>query len=152
METVADLLLDHPFFEGVDPGAVATLAGCATLVHVETGRYLFRDHEPADAFYLLRHGSIALQLHTPTGEMILDTAHDDEVVGWSWAVPPYRWTFDACATAPTGAIRFDAVCVRDLCARDPALGYALLQRVVQVMARRVHSARVRLLDLYGGRP
>lgn len=32
----------------------------------------------------------------------------------------------------------------------PVLGHALLSRVVHVMSARLHSARVRLLDLYGG--
>jgi len=63
--------------------------------------------------------------------------------------PPYRWTFDARATEGTSAIAFDGACLRGKCETDPTLGYALLQRVVQVMSARLHSARVRLLDLYG---
>jgi hypothetical protein len=70
-------------------------------------------------------------------------------VGWSWLVAPYRWTFDARATEDTTVIAFDGACLRSKCQTDPALGYDLLQRVVQVMSARLHSARVRLLDLYG---
>ena len=64
-------------------------------------------------------------------------------------MPPYRWTFDARATEETSLIAFDGACLRGKCESDPALGYDLLQRVVQVMSSRLHSARVRLLDLYG---
>ena len=81
--------------------------------------------------------------------MVVDTAHADDVVGWSWLVPPYRWLFDARATEETSAIAFDGACLRGKCEADPAIGYALLQRVVQVMSARLQSARVRLLDLYG---
>ena len=33
--------------------------------------------------------------------------------------------------------------------QDPALGYALMQRVSHVMYERLQDARMRLLDLYG---
>ena len=82
---------------------------------------------------------------------MVDSAHADDVVGWSWLVPPYRWLFDARATEETSAIAFDGACLRGKCEADPAIGYALLQRVVRVMSDRLQSARVRLLDLYGVR-
>ena len=60
-----------------------------------------------------------------------------------------RWTFDGRAVEHVRAVRFDGGCLREKCAADPELGYALLQRIVRVMSSRLHSARVRLLDLYG---
>ena len=35
------------------------------------------------------------------------------------------------------------------CDTDPALGYALMQRVSQVMYERLQASRVQLLDMYG---
>jgi hypothetical protein len=35
------------------------------------------------------------------------------------------------------------------CDADPALGYELLRRFVQVVVDRLQSTRIRLLDLYG---
>ena len=49
----------------------------------------------------------------------------------------------------TSAIALDGACLRGKCEDDPALGYRLMQRVVQVMSARLQAARVRLLDLYG---
>jgi CRP-like cAMP-binding protein len=149
VQTIADYLPQHPFFAGLDPATIALAAGCATNVHFRPGALLFREGDPADVFYVLRHGRVSVQMRTPTEAVVLDTAHDGDVVGWSWLVAPYRWTFDARATDDTSAIAFDGACLRDKCGSDPALGYAMLQRVVQVMSSRLHSARVRLLDLYG---
>lgn len=149
METIAQYLPEHPFFAGLDPAALDLLAGCAVNKHFRSGEVIFRESDPADTFYVLRHGGVAIQIRTPTADVVLDTAHDGDVVGWSWLVPPYRWTFDARASEDTSAIAFDGACLRDKCAGDAGLGYALLQRVVQVMSGRLHSARVRLLDLYG---
>ena len=80
--------------------------------------------------------------------MVLDSAQDGEIVGWSWLIPPNRAKFDARATTDTSVVAFDAACLRGKCEADPGLGYALLQRVTRVMDRRLQSARLRLLDLY----
>lgn len=152
MRSIAQSLPDHPFFAGLGPDTLELLAGCATHVRFRPGEFLFREGEPAEAFYVVRHGRVSLQTRTPTADVVLDTAHDGDVIGWSWLIAPYRWTFDARATEDTTAIAFDGLCLRGKCEQDATLGYVLLQRVVQVMASRLHSARVRLLDLYGTSP
>lgn len=148
--TIEQYLPHHPFLAGLDEDALVLLARCATLVHFAPEEYLFHEGEPADAFYVLRTGRVALETRLGTGPQVLDTADADDVVGWSWLVPPYRWTFDARAVTDTSAVAFDGVCLRARCEDDPVLGYALMRRVIDVMSIRLHSARVRLLDLYGG--
>jgi CRP-like cAMP-binding protein len=149
MRTIEEYLPQHPFFAGLDEPAIALLSGCAVNAHFGQGEMLFREGEPADRFYVLRYGRVAIEVHAPTGGIVIDTADEGDVVGWSWLVPPYRWTFDARAVAPTSALAFDAVCLRGKCATDPVLGYALMQRVNHVLYQRLQAARVRLLDLYG---
>ena len=89
-------------------------------------------------------------MHVPgRGEGVVATVDEGDVVGWSWLVPPYRWFFDARAVTEVSAVSVDAGCLREKCDEDPALGYALMQRVAQVMYQRLQSARIRMLDLYG---
>jgi CRP-like cAMP-binding protein len=152
MESIAEYLPRHPFFAGLDPRIIDLAAGCAVNVHFRPGEHLFHEDDAADTFYVVRRGRVSLQMRTATDAVVLDTAHEGDVVGWSWLIPPYRWTFDARATEETSAIAFDGKCLRGKCESDAALGYALLQRVVLVMSSRLHSARIRLLDLYGNRP
>ncbi|SER97894.1 Cyclic nucleotide-binding domain-containing protein [Pedococcus cremeus] len=150
MQTITDYLPQHPFFAGLPEPVVALVAGCAVNVHFRPGQHLFHEGEPADTFYVIRHGRVSLEVRAPAGSpVVVDSAHADDVVGWSWLVPPHRWLFDARATEETSAIAFDGACLRDKCDTDPAVGYALLQRVVQVMSTRLQSARIRLLDVYG---
>lgn len=150
MQTIDQYLPQHPFFAGLDQQVIALLAGCAVNTHFRRGDHLFREGDPADRFFVIRDGRVSIEVHTPAGPpVVVDSAHAEDVVGWSWLVPPYRWLFDAKATEETSAIAFDAVCLRGKCESDPAVGYALLQRVVHVMSDRLQSARIRLLDLYG---
>ena len=150
MRSIADLLRAHPFFAGLDEGTVDLLQGCAINVHFRSGEHLFHEGEHADRLFVLRAGRVALDVHLPgRGDQVVATVEAGEVVGWSWLVPPYRWFFDARAVTDVSAVSIDATCLRARCEEDPALGYALMQRVAQVMYSRLQSARVRMLDLYG---
>jgi CRP/FNR family transcriptional regulator, cyclic AMP receptor protein len=150
VRTIEQYLPEHPFFAGLDPDAFALVAGCATNVSISSGEFLFHEGEPADTFYVIRRGRVAIEVHGPaSGTVVIDTADAGDVVGWSWLVPPYRWMFDARAVEATGAVAFDGRCLRGKCEEDPRLGYQLMQRVAQVMHARLMAARVRLLDLYG---
>ncbi|MFC4783920.1 cyclic nucleotide-binding domain-containing protein [Nocardioides sp. MAHUQ-72] len=150
MRSIQDLLSEHPFFEGLDDDTLTLLVGCATNVHYRAGDYLFHEGEPADRLFVVRRGRVALDVHAPgQRERVVDTVDEGGVVGWSWLVPPYRWFFDARAVQEVSAVAMDAACLRAKCEEDPAVGYALMQRVAGVMYHRLQSARVRLLDLYG---
>lgn len=152
IRTLVETLPAHPFFQGFDEEVIALLAGCARHVHFRPDELVFRQGRPAQHFYLVREGRIAIQVHDIAGgASILDTVEAGEVLGFSWLVPPYRWVFDARATVETRAVSFDAECLRAKCDADPAVGYALLSRVATIMHDRLEAARVRLLDLYGQR-
>ena len=90
-------------------------------MHFRPGSYLFHEGDPADT--LLRAPARPgrdRDAHARPRTVVLDTADDGDVVGWSWLIPPYRWTFDAAATEETSAIAFDGGCLRGKCEEDPA--------------------------------
>jgi CRP-like cAMP-binding protein len=150
METIETLLQDVPLFAGMTDEHLALVAGCASNVHFDGDETLFREGDQADTFYLVRQGSVALELFVPTrGGMTIDTLGAGEVIGWSWLFPPYQWHFDARAVQPVRATAFDGACLRGKLDADPALGYALMSRFGQVMVERLQSTRLRLLDVYG---
>lgn len=150
MRSIAEIIREHPFFDGFDEGTLALLAGCAHNRHLRPGEVLFREGENANAFFVVRSGRVSVQIHRPAGGgVIVDTVEADEVVGWSWLVEPPRWSFDALAVVDTSLVQFDATCLRDKCDQDPAAGYLFMRHVGQVMADRLKSARAQLLDVYG---
>ncbi len=105
---------------GLDEAALDLIAGCATNLHVHPGTYLFREGEPADTFYVVRRGRVALEVHEPAGgARLLDTVEDGEELGWSWLVPPHRWFLDARAIDEASLISIDGRCLRGKCDEDP---------------------------------
>jgi CRP/FNR family transcriptional regulator, cyclic AMP receptor protein len=151
MRTLDRVVLESPVFAGLDDQYAEQLAGCSQTIGFEAGESLFREGEPADVFYVVRRGRVALELFVPgRGPLTIETVDAGEVVGWSWLFPPYTWHFDARATAPVRAVAVDGACIRGKCDRDSALGYELMQRFSAVLLERLNATRLRLADLYGG--
>jgi len=149
METVDALLRDVPLFDGLEPAALALVAGCGSNVRFREDELLFRDGDAADTFFVLRHGRVALETFVPTrGAVTIETLDAGEVLGWSWLFPPYRWHFDARALSLVRATRFDGACLRAKCEADPRLGYELMSRFAQIVVDRLQATRLRLLDVY----
>jgi CRP/FNR family transcriptional regulator, cyclic AMP receptor protein len=150
MRTLDRVVLESPVFAGLDDRYAEQLAGCSQTIGFEAGESLFREGEPADVFYVVRRGRVALELFVPgRGALTIETVDAGEVVGWSWLFPPYTWHFDARASAPVRAVAVDGACIREKCDRDPGLGYELMQRFSAVLLERLNATRLRLADLYG---
>jgi CRP/FNR family cyclic AMP-dependent transcriptional regulator len=150
MRTLDTLLGEVPLFEGLSADELELLGGCASNVHFHEGELLFRQGEPADTFYVVRHGTVALETFVPQlGGVNIQTVETGGVVGWSWLFEPYRWHLDARALTTVRATAFDAACLRQKCDDDPALGYDLMKRFAQVVIERLQWTRLRLLDVYG---
>ncbi len=144
------ILRAHPLLAGLPEDYTRLLVGCASNVRYEAGALLARQDEPADRFFLIRHGDVSIEAAPPgRGSVAISTVHAGEMLGWAWLVPPYRWAFDVRAVTLTRAIAFDAACLRDKCETNHDLGYELLKRVAWVMSDRLSAARIQLLDLYG---
>ena len=153
MEGLERIISEHPFFEGLDQAYIDLITGCARNVRFEPGAYLFREGGPADEFYLIRHGRVALELPTPGhGAVTFQTLNPGDVVGVSWLVAPYRWSYDARAAELVRAISLDAKCLRGKCDKDHDLGYELMTRFVPMLVQRLHATRLQVLDVYGGKP
>ena len=151
MKTLDRVVLESAVFAGLDNAYAEQLTGCLQTVGFEAGETLFREGEPADVFYVLRRGRVALELYVPgRGPLTIETIDSGQVVGWSWLFPPHNWHFDARAVAPVRAVAVDGACLRGKCDEDPALGYELMQRFSAVLLDRLNATRLRLADLYGG--
>ena len=150
MKSIADLLREHEFFKDLDPAHIDIVAGCGRNRTIKGGDYLLREGTPANEFFAIRRGKVALGIHVPNrGEVVIETLDDGDVAGWSWLFPPYLTHFDARAVIETHVVAFDGVCLRMKCEADPALGFALMKRFATVMILRMQATRLQLVDMYG---
>lgn len=149
MENLERIIAECPFFTGIDHGFMQLVVGCASNVKFEAGAYVFKEGTPADTFYLIREGQVAVEMFSPQSKpLVVATIGEGEILGWSWLLPPYVWKFNGHALRNVRAIALDGKCLRAKCEENHDLGYAVLKRLVQNIEQRLDEARFQLLDVY----
>ncbi len=149
METLQKFLAEHQFLSDMSPEFIEQIVGCSRNVHFAPGEFICREGRDADNFYFIREGKVALDIHMPqVGPVTIMTLDNDQVLGWSWLFPPYRWHFNAQAKTEVRAIAVDGACMRGKCSGDHLFGYEILKRFSRILAERLHSTRLQLMDVY----
>ena len=136
------IIAKHPFLRGMKPEHLRVLAGNAMRLEFAAGELVFREGDPANRFYLIEKGKVALEARRkderPKGIQELGPG---DVLGWSWLFPPYYWHFDARALQPTTCIFFYGTRLREQCEDNPELGYELIKRMAAIVIQRLQAAR-----------
>jgi CRP-like cAMP-binding protein len=149
MNTYQQSMSEQHQLRGLSPRHLAQLAECAYNVKLPARRYIFREGQVAEHFYIITKGKVAIEECPPSCEPIrISILGEGDLLGWSWLFPPYRWHFDAIAVEETEAIALDAICLRKACETDHELGYELVKRFAQVILERLQSTRLELTQLY----
>ncbi len=142
-------LAEHPFFHGFNQEFLWDLAKDLKDRTFEAGEFLVREGAPATEFLLIVSGKVALEMSTPERpRLTIQTVGPGEVVGWSWLVPPRRWTLDGRALKTTRALDLDGETIRRALESHPAEGYRFLSRLLPVVAERLENTRLQLLDIH----
>lgn len=125
------------------------LASAATYEAVDEGHLLTAGGEPADRFYVVRQGRFFVELPgAGQGRVLIDSAGPQQIIGWSWLSPPYRWHFDTRASEAGEVVAVDAESTRRAMDADHDFGYSVLQCFSALAIDRLVHTRLRLLDLY----
>ena len=147
-QSIQSIISKHPFLEGMNPHQLQILGDCAMLANFRAGEEIFCAGDPANRFYLILKGRVALESYVKDkGSTLIQTIGAGDVLGWSWLFPPYFWHFNARALEPTDAVFIYATPLRDECEFDHELGYELMKRMAEVMMRRLQATRKQLLGL-----
>ncbi|MCP5026880.1 MAG: Crp/Fnr family transcriptional regulator [Actinomycetia bacterium] len=149
--SIADELEANPLLGDLRPEFRELIAGCSVNVGFAAGERLLSAGDPADRFWLIRHGRVDVEIHSaPVGTLTIDRLEPGDMLGVSWIAAPFRAEFDATAVERGSAIQIDAGCLRAKCNDDPELGHELYRRFAALMRDRLHATRLQLLDLYEG--
>ncbi len=152
METLERIISEHPFFAGLDAAFTELMVGCAANVRFRKGDFIFREGDPANSFYLIRHGRVSVEIFAPQYQpIVVATLEEGEILGWSWLLPPYQWKHQARALDDVRAITLDGKCLRQKCEQNHDLGYEVLKRFARIIEQRLESTRLQLIDVYAAR-
>ena len=144
---IATQLSEHEFFAGLRPEFLEFLASHAVEKQVGREQLLFRHGEPARTFYLVCSGTISLEIPAISGPTLeVQRLDGGKLLGWSWLIAPYQWTFNARAEDDATVVEFDGSAILERCETDHEFGYQLLKRFSGLMSERLEAARTRMME------
>lgn len=139
--------ITHPFLDGMEVRRARQLLYGSQSMHFDAGEILFLEGQPADRFFLVQSGLIALEARVEGRTVQIDQVSGGEVLGWSWLFPPFAWHFQARVLAPTEAIVCDGSRLLVICEEDSSFGYGIMKRIAQVLIHRLQATRTRLIGV-----
>lgn len=146
-ESIAKYLSEHKFFQGLKGEDIDFLASCGTERELDRDEVLFRYDSAAKRFFVLREGRISIEVAAIEGPPLqMQQLSEGAVLGWSWLLRPYRWSFQARAEQPGVVIEFDGGTVQARCEEDPKFGYEIIKRFSALMAERLEFAREKMME------
>lgn len=146
MKDLKRAIAAHPFVRALGPEHLEMFAEGAKEVLFEADDVICREGEPANQFYLIQSGRVALEAHEPgDGTALVQYLGGGDVLGWSWLLPPFVWHFRARATEPTQAIVVNGAHILIAAERNHEFGYELMKCVSQLVIQRLQATRKELL-------
>jgi CRP-like cAMP-binding protein len=114
---------------------------------IKKGQILFRQGEHADKFYIVRSGRISIQMPAIMGPTLeIQAVEEDQVLGWSWLISPYRWNFQTKAEEDSELLQFDGTAILARCEQEPKFGYELLKKFAGLMSVGLNAARQKMMN------
>lgn len=146
-QSTTEYLSSHEFFSGFNDDILKFLCECSSMHEIKKGQILFRQGENADKFYVLRNGCISIQMPAIMGPNLeIQALGKGQVLGWSWLIPPFKWSFQAMAEEDSELLMFDGTAILARCERKPKFGYELLKKFAALMSMRLDAARQKMMD------
>jgi len=146
-QSTTEYLSTHVFFSELKTEFVELLSEHVKTLEINKGDILFHLGERADKFYIIRHGCVSVQVPALMGPTLeIQSLCKDQVLGWSWLIPPYQWHFQAKAEENSVLLEFDGASLLARSEQYPEFGYQLLKRFASLMSERLDISRQKMMD------
>jgi CRP-like cAMP-binding protein len=135
METTQ--LESHEIFQHLRPEQINVLSSAAEEVSLKAGDTVFRSGEPADDFFVVLEGQVALRMLRPDGvSVLIDEVTGDAIFGSCVCFQIDSYTLTAQCTEDSRILKIKASTLKKLMDDDLVMGYA-----IQTMISRVYFKR-----------
>ena len=130
----------------LDPQQLRKLIPLAEDRHYTSGQIIFPAGVTSSSLHLIVAGDVVLEAVTGEYADEVQRLHGGDAMGWS-AIAGDRMThFQARALTPVTTVSFPGAELRAVCESDPALGYALMKRLVDLASERLDVVRIKLAE------
>jgi len=133
----------------LDPQQLRKLLPIAQDRRYPGGEIIFRECDKSSFFHLIVSGEVALEETAGNKAVLVQTLHPGDAMGWSALTEDAQTHFQARALSPVSTVAFPGEKIRDACNRDPAMGYAFMKRLLDVVTERLDATRIQLAERNG---
>jgi CRP/FNR family transcriptional regulator, cyclic AMP receptor protein len=139
-----------PWFSLMPEDHFNKIVNIGRIFSFEPGQVIFHEGDKEDYLYVVLEGRVAIEMTVPGhGRVRILTADAMDVVGWSSVTPAVRQrTAGARAVLDSRLAAFDARELYILCEEDHDFGYYVMRRLANVVASRLLTTRLQLLDMF----
>ena len=128
-----DRLKGVEILQGLAEWEVQSIAQFFSEETITAGTPLCEEGARADQLYILEKGSVSIRSEK-LGQIEINTP--GRIVGWSFLVPPYRYTASATTTAPCKFLVIKSTDFYYLIHKEPKMGVKVMDNLAQIMASR----------------
>ncbi|MBI4294621.1 MAG: cyclic nucleotide-binding domain-containing protein [Chloroflexi bacterium] len=145
--TVKQALKQCPVFQPLSDADMDRMVSISQPREYEAGSALFTEKAVAEELYVLEKGRVALQMQLSLAQpqlskrVTVDVVSQNEVLGWSALVEPYRYTLTAVCLEPSRVLALDGIKLRALLQDNHRIGYEVLSQLISVVASRLDETR-----------
>ena len=138
-----------PWFLDLSHESITRLAAIAEVVSLEPGVTIFHEGDQHPHLFLIFEGKVRLESFVPgRGSLPFSFAEAFDVVGWSSLTPVVRqMTCTAIVESSTKMFKFPAQSLMACCESDCDLGFVIMRRLANIVASRLLTHRLQLLEI-----
>jgi CRP/FNR family cyclic AMP-dependent transcriptional regulator len=145
-ENLLTVLHGHQWIHNFPWQHIETVGNLAEEVEFRPGDTIFHQGERSDVFYMITSGNVSLETVMCGKAAIVQTLCQGEEIGWSALMDEGVRHFTAKATTHVHALALSGPKLRETCERNPHFGYLLMKHLLFVVAERLDSTRLQLLE------
>jgi CRP-like cAMP-binding protein len=136
-----DRLRKVEIFQGLSDEDLKRAAPFCLEGSFSKGEFLCEEGERADKFFILEEGSVSIRFRKGVNFCIQTPG---KILGWSFLVPPNRYSASAQALVPTKVLVIKSPDFYALVHRNAEMGLRIMENLAQVVANRLKT----FVDIY----
>ncbi|HEX75408.1 MAG TPA: cyclic nucleotide-binding domain-containing protein [Dehalococcoidia bacterium] len=153
--TIIDTLKSSELFGGLEADHLKKVSVLCRGGSYQPGMMVFKEGDEATEFYVLTDGRLALEMEVrpvpnrPAIPTAVEVVTEGESFGWSALIEPHVYTLSARCMTNCRVLTIKGDMLHKVMADDAGLGFELMKRLAQLIARRLVHTRLRLTSGLG---
>ncbi len=139
------ILKEIELFEGVDFEVMNEIAGICSEENYSKGTTIFERDEQAECLYILLEGTVYLVIKNG-GSITYNLSEPGDVFGWSSMLENGKYTAAGVSATDLKVLKIETYKLNRIFQNHPEVGFKVLQRLAEVISRRLSNAYRDLLS------